>query len=98
MVAVPKCARTRATAFLALAKAVEFQHIHSMSTSEGDERGSILRAAQFATTHWSIVLAAGATASPQAADALEKLCRVYWYPLYAYVRRQGHDVHEAQED
>jgi len=68
-----------------------------MSTVEGDERDSILRAAQFATTHWSIVVTAGAKASPQAAKALEKLCRVYWYPLYAYVRRQGHDVHEAQD-
>jgi RNA polymerase sigma-70 factor (ECF subfamily) len=82
---------------LALAKAVEFQHAHGMSTSEGDERNSIPRAAEFATTHWSIVLAAGAKASPEAAEALEKLCRVYWYPLYAYVRRQGHDAHEAQD-
>ncbi|HXJ55143.1 MAG TPA: protein kinase [Verrucomicrobiae bacterium] len=68
-----------------------------MSTREGDERESTLRAAQFATTRWSIVLAAGAKASPQAAEALEKLCRVYWYPLYAYVRRQGHDPHQAQD-
>src|SRR5919198_2364318 len=52
---------------------------------------------QFATTHWSVVLAAGEKASPQAAEALEKLCRAYWYPLYAYVRRQGHDAHEAQD-
>jgi hypothetical protein len=37
-----------------LAKAVEFQHSDGMSTSEGDERDSILRAAQFATTHWSV--------------------------------------------
>src|SRR5437773_10289197 len=51
----------------------------------------------FATTNWSSVLAAGATASPKAAEALENLCRVYWYPLYAYVRRQGHDAHEAQD-
>src|SRR5204862_5916326 len=78
---------TRTTVFLALAKAGQFQHIHQMPTREGDQRDSILRATQFATTHWSIVLAAGAKASPQAAEALEKLCRVYWYPLYAYVRR-----------
>ncbi len=51
----------------------------------------------FATTHWSVVLAAGQTATPQAGDALEKLCRTYWYPLYAYVRRQGHSPHDAQD-
>src|SRR2546428_4963394 len=51
----------------------------------------------FATTHWSVVLTAGETSSPQAAEALEKLCRVYWYPLYAYVRRQGHSPHDAQD-
>lgn len=51
----------------------------------------------FATTHWSIVLTAGECNSPQAADALEKLCRTYWYPLYAYVRRQGKAPHDAQD-
>ena len=40
---------------------------------------------------------AGQTSSPQAAEALEKLCRTYWYPLYAYVRRQGHAAHDAQD-
>ena len=43
----------------------------------------------FATTHWSVVLAAGHDSAPGARDALEKLCRAYWYPLYAYVRRRG---------
>src|SRR2546430_9141324 len=51
----------------------------------------------FATTHWSVVLTAGETSSPQAAEALEKLCRSYWYPLYAYVRRKGHPPHDAQD-
>ena len=51
----------------------------------------------FNPTHWSIVLAARDTASPQAADALEKLCRTYWYPLYVFVRRQGHDEHSAKD-
>lgn len=51
----------------------------------------------FATTHWSVVLAAGLQASPQAATALEKLCRTYWYPLYAFIRRRGHDAHESQD-
>jgi len=51
----------------------------------------------FATTHWSVVLAAGQTASPQADIALEKLCRTYWYPLYTYVRGRGHSPHDAED-
>src|SRR5216117_441597 len=53
--------------------------------------------AVFATTHWSVVLTAGDTAIPGAPEALEKLCRTYWYPLYAYVRRQGRGPEEAQD-
>lgn len=53
-------------------------------------------ARQFVTTRWSVVLAAGRD-STQAHDALEHLCRVYWYPLYAYVRRQGHSPEDAQD-
>lgn len=51
----------------------------------------------FATTHWSVVLAAKAGDSPEAAAALEKLCRTYWPPLYAYIRRAGHDATDAQD-
>ena len=51
----------------------------------------------FATTHWSIVLLAGQERSDQSADALEKLCRAYWYPLYAFVRRQGYEPEKAQD-
>lgn len=51
----------------------------------------------FASTHWSVVLLAGATPSPAAREALEKLCRAYWYPLYVFVRRQGHGPNEAQD-
>jgi RNA polymerase sigma-70 factor (ECF subfamily) len=50
----------------------------------------------FATTHWSVVMAAGAD-SPASAAALEQLCRTYWYPLYAYVRRLGYPAHDAQD-
>ena len=52
---------------------------------------------QFATTHWSVVLSAGQGASTEANQALETLCRAYWYPLYAYVRRKGYDAHVAQD-
>jgi RNA polymerase sigma-70 factor (ECF subfamily) len=51
----------------------------------------------FTTTHWSVVVAGGDGGSPRAAAALEDLCRTYWYPLYAYVRRRGHPVEEAQD-
>lgn len=54
-------------------------------------------AGQFNTTHWSVVLLAGETHAPQADVALEKLCRTYWPPLYAYVRRKGHSPHDAQD-
>lgn len=49
------------------------------------------------TTHWSVVLAARTNDSPQAAQALEILCRTYWYPLYAYVRRWGHEPADAED-
>ncbi len=51
----------------------------------------------FATTHWSVVLAAGGGQSPQADAALEKLGRMYWYPLYAYVRRRGYAPADAED-
>ena len=51
----------------------------------------------FATTHWSVVLTAARGDLPHAADALAKLCQVYWYPLYAYVRRRGCSPEDAQD-
>jgi len=51
----------------------------------------------FATTHWTVVLAAGRTGSRQAEVALEELCRTYWYPLYAYARRHGHAREDAED-
>ena len=54
-------------------------------------------AAIFATTHWSVVLAAQVAHTPPAAEALEKLCHTYWNPLYAYVRREGSSAADAQD-
>ncbi len=51
----------------------------------------------FTATRWSLVLAAGNAASPDAHAALEQLCRAYWSPLYAFVRRQGHGPEEAKD-
>lgn len=51
----------------------------------------------FHTTHWSVVLAAARNETDCANSAMERLCRAYWYPLYAHVRRRGHDHHAAQD-
>jgi RNA polymerase sigma-70 factor (ECF subfamily) len=53
--------------------------------------------AWFATTHWSVVLAAGQQISALAGEALEALCRSYWTPVYAYLRRNGQAYAEAQD-
>jgi RNA polymerase sigma factor (sigma-70 family) len=49
----------------------------------------------FATTHWSVVLAAGQTNSPEMEAALEALCKSYWFPIYSYIRRRGHEHQNA---
>lgn len=51
----------------------------------------------FVTTHWSVVLAAGKGDSPRGTEALEALCRAYWQPLYAFVRRRGYSPDDAQD-
>ena len=51
----------------------------------------------FATTHWSTILSAKEAGSTEAAASLEALCRTYWPALYAYIRREGHDPHDAQD-
>jgi len=51
----------------------------------------------FTTTHWSIVLKAGRRESQQADEALEKLCRSYWYPIYIFLRRSGWTAHDAED-
>src|SRR5262249_50897875 len=51
----------------------------------------------FATTHWSMVVAAGDSTSPESVAALEKLGRTYSHPLSAHVRRRGQDHHSAED-
>jgi RNA polymerase sigma factor (sigma-70 family) len=58
--------------------------------------GSQNDVAVFATTRWSVVLAAQG-ASPAAEEALEKLCNAYWRPIYSFVRRQGRGIEDAQD-
>lgn len=69
-------------------------------TGQIEESGKPQPIALFTTTHWTVVLEAGEAGeshSPEAERAISQLCRVYWYPLYAYVRRQGYEVHQAQD-
>lgn len=58
---------------------------------------SVSGAGRFATTHWSVVLQAGQPGAPGYQQALETLCRGYWFPLYAYLRRHGYDNHQAED-
>ena len=51
----------------------------------------------FPATQWTVVLAAGATPSAESAAALERLCQLYWYPLYAFVRRSGYPPCDAED-
>jgi RNA polymerase sigma factor (sigma-70 family) len=68
------------------------------STSEPSPHSDGFGAAQFGQTHWSVVLSAAGRQNPsQAAESLEKLCSLYWRPLYAFIRRQGESPHDAQD-
>jgi RNA polymerase sigma factor (sigma-70 family) len=51
----------------------------------------------FVSTRWTVVLSAGRKSSAQSDEALGELCRTYWYPLYAFVRRQGHNREDAED-
>jgi RNA polymerase sigma factor (sigma-70 family) len=49
------------------------------------------------TTSWTLVMAAGGAASPEADEALARLCELYWYPVYGFIRRQGNGADEAAD-
>jgi RNA polymerase sigma factor (sigma-70 family) len=66
-------------------------------TSEGSTSAAGAPRDYFATTHWTVVLAAGRRRTPQADTALEELCRTYWFPLYAYIRRHGRTREDAED-
>ena len=59
--------------------------------------GSSELPARFASTHWSVVAAAAESQAPGGAEALERLCTAYWYPLYAFLRRKGSSPEEAED-
>ena len=66
-----------------------------MSPLDDNLRGPESGPRQFATTHWSVVLRAGDSQASASAEALDSLCRAYWYPLYVYVRCRGRGPEEA---
>jgi RNA polymerase sigma factor (sigma-70 family) len=68
-----------------------------MASETPTERAAVPGPEYFATTHWSVVLTAQRHDSTRAYAALSYLCQTYWYPLYAFVRRQGHSAHDAQD-
>ena len=68
-----------------------------MAAAKATRSGPVNPRAGFATTHWSVVLSASQLDTTLAHAALARLCQSYWYPLYAYVRRRGYPVHDAQD-
>src|SRR5262245_15844818 len=65
--------------------------VRSKSESVNANRG------KFPSTLWSVVLLAAERRSPQSEEALTRLCRAYWHPIYAFLRRQGKSPHDAQD-
>jgi RNA polymerase sigma-70 factor (ECF subfamily) len=68
-----------------------------MEPSDDGSESTARTGAQFTSTHWSTVLAAGDSTSPASGKALERFCSAYWYPLYAFVRREGHSPEDARD-
>ena len=69
----------------------------SMTVGDPDSGTAAAQGPRFATTCWSVVVAARHAESDLAHQALATLCSAYWYPLYANIRRQGHPAHEAED-
>jgi RNA polymerase sigma factor (sigma-70 family) len=68
-----------------------------MASPELHQEADYENRSAFTTTHWSVILAAGTNQTAGSGAALESLCKTYWYPLYAFVRRRGYDACEAQD-
>lgn len=67
-------------------------------TDSGEQRPTSMAGnPAFVTTHWSVVLQAGGETSAAGAAALERLCRTYWYPLFAFLRRKGFGEEDAKD-
>ena len=62
-----------------------------------DPDAMIGRSGEFPTTRWSLVIGASDRDRLEARAALAELCRAYWYPIYAFIRRKGHDLNDAED-
>jgi DNA-directed RNA polymerase specialized sigma24 family protein len=62
-----------------------------------EDHSALVRSPRFKTTRWTTVLSAGTRRDTSGYEALSSLCGAYWYPLYAFVRRKGHSVEDAQD-
>lgn len=69
----------------------------AMDVSRESDEFFDVRKGRFQTTQWSVVLAANQEDDAERFQALEELCRTYWYPVYAFIRRQGYEAHDAQD-
>src|SRR5215471_16954657 len=74
-----------------------FDIVFYVIPSEKPNKLSAPAVVAFATTHWSVVVRAGDSQSPEAAAAMERLCQTYWYPLYSFVRCKGHSHEDASD-
>jgi len=75
----------------------KWAYIFHMPPERHPESGNAALPHRFVTTHWSVVLTAKEQDSSKAVEALERLCRTYWYPLYAFVRRRGYSAEDAED-
>lgn len=68
-----------------------------MPSDPGEKAPSRPKGMRFPTTHWSAVVSAGCGGGSQSGRDLARLCEDYWFPLYAFVRRSGYDVADAED-
>ena len=68
-----------------------------MPPTNPERRPPRTEAGSFATTHWNTVIEARDGSSPEADEALARLCQNYWAPLYAFLRRSGYSSHDAED-
>src|SRR5262249_9436415 len=71
--------------------------IRLMPVKNSDQQCISPHMARFNATQWSLVLAAAGRSTPESENALGALCAAYWPPLYAYIRRRGYEISEAQD-
>jgi RNA polymerase sigma factor (sigma-70 family) len=68
-----------------------------MTSANANSSAAGAEKAVFQSTLWSRIVAAAHRDSPEAAESLNELCRLYWFPTYAYLRRSGHDPHQSKD-